>query len=185
MEKIRNKIGLFGALVAFYGVLSAILSFFYYELGILMWINKWGGGTAWLIRLALIVGGGVVAHLFYQKDETEENKIPSTDWDDYRRKIKADPRFMRFLSQVERGYKISFGAPLDNDTYEIVHYSFSNQLGQPVTPETDDIGYITVYLQRENAPQKILVGSMFVDGTMSTPDSKECSKSEWAHYVPA
>lgn len=44
------------------GVISALLSFIGYELRILMWIEMWGTGMAWVIRGGLVVvGGGLMA----------------------------------------------------------------------------------------------------------------------------
>lgn len=47
----------FGAYLIFFGVGSAVLSFFEYELSLLMWVDTWGDGFAWLIRGAFILFG--------------------------------------------------------------------------------------------------------------------------------
>ena len=46
-----------GRLMIILGVLSSILSLFDYEMKLLMWIDKWGTGPAWGIRIGLIVVG--------------------------------------------------------------------------------------------------------------------------------
>jgi hypothetical protein len=49
--------GSFGIYLILFGVGSAILSFFDYEFQLLMWVDAWGDGVAWLIRGALILIG--------------------------------------------------------------------------------------------------------------------------------
>ncbi|MEL6547972.1 MAG: hypothetical protein AAFQ82_25325 [Myxococcota bacterium] len=56
MENL-TKIGSFMALA---GIISAGLSFVGYELRILMWIDMWGVGVGWAIRIALILVGGAL-----------------------------------------------------------------------------------------------------------------------------
>lgn len=52
----------FGKYLIMFGVISGGLSLFNYELTLLMWIENWGSGVAWLIRGALIlVGMGLVS----------------------------------------------------------------------------------------------------------------------------
>lgn len=43
-----------------FGVGSAILHLFGLEFRLLMWIEAWGPGMAWLIRGLLAVGGGLI-----------------------------------------------------------------------------------------------------------------------------
>lgn len=49
-----------GAFMFFMGLGSILLSFFEYEFVLLMWIDNWGAGVAWLIRIGLIIGGGLI-----------------------------------------------------------------------------------------------------------------------------
>ena len=52
----------FGKYLIIFGAVSGGLSLFDYELTLLMWIETWGSGVAWLIRGALIlVGMGLVS----------------------------------------------------------------------------------------------------------------------------
>ena len=46
-----------GKYLILFGVGSGILSFFEYELTLLMWVDTWGDGVAWLIRGAFILVG--------------------------------------------------------------------------------------------------------------------------------
>ena len=47
----------FGRYFIIAGVLSGVLSFFDYEFSLLLWIDAWGDGVAWLIRGAFILAG--------------------------------------------------------------------------------------------------------------------------------
>lgn len=47
----------FGTYLIIGGALSGLLSLFDYEFSLLMWIDTWGDGFAWLIRGALILTG--------------------------------------------------------------------------------------------------------------------------------
>jgi hypothetical protein len=57
MNAIFSYVASIGAFLALAGVASAVLSFFNYELRILMWIDRWGDGVAWAIRIGLVVVG--------------------------------------------------------------------------------------------------------------------------------
>ena len=56
-----KQLGGIGATIALFGILSIVLSFIGYNLRILMWIDSWGVGAGWGIRIGLIVVGGVLA----------------------------------------------------------------------------------------------------------------------------
>ena len=49
-----------GRLLVGLGGFSALLSFINYELVVLMWIENWGSGVAWLIRFALFAAGAAL-----------------------------------------------------------------------------------------------------------------------------
>lgn len=46
--------------MALAGIVSTLLSFVGYELRILMWIDMWGTGVGWAIRIGLIVVGAAL-----------------------------------------------------------------------------------------------------------------------------
>ena len=51
----------FGWYLIIAGVGSGLMTFFNYEFSLLIWIDNWGDGVAWLIRGALIlIGMGLV-----------------------------------------------------------------------------------------------------------------------------
>ena len=49
-----------GGLLVLLGILSVAFSLFDYEHKWLTWINNWGDGVAWGIRIGFIVVGGVL-----------------------------------------------------------------------------------------------------------------------------
>ncbi|XDD50374.1 hypothetical protein AB3N59_00715 [Leptospira sp. WS92.C1] len=57
MDQIKDKISSFGAFLSFAGVVSSALSFFNYNLKILIWIDNWGVTTGWAIRAGLVAVG--------------------------------------------------------------------------------------------------------------------------------
>jgi hypothetical protein len=61
---IKDKIAQFGvqagSALFLFGLASSILYWLDYNLRILLWIDMWGETMGWLIRGALIVGGGVL-----------------------------------------------------------------------------------------------------------------------------
>ena len=66
---IKSKLAKAGLALAAMGALSIVLSLFNYNLRLLMWIDLWGTGMGWFIRLALIVGGFVLFFLFGTADD--------------------------------------------------------------------------------------------------------------------
>ncbi len=46
-----------GFYLALFGAISSAMSFFDYELGILMWIDNWGETVGWCIRGGMVVVG--------------------------------------------------------------------------------------------------------------------------------
>ncbi len=75
MDFIKDKLSSIGALIAVFGLMSMILHFLDYELRILGWIGQWGEGTAWAIRIGLIVVGAALFFMFggtgHEDDEEE------------------------------------------------------------------------------------------------------------------
>jgi hypothetical protein len=56
------------------GVTSIVLALIGYELLALKWINNWGDGIAWLIRIGLVVGGA----LLYLKNKDDDDEPSNT-----------------------------------------------------------------------------------------------------------
>jgi hypothetical protein len=193
MEKIKGKISGFGAFLSLAGLISAVVTLFDYELRILMWIENWGTAVGWLIRFGLIVGGAFICYAFRTKEEKEaeeraaaaERAAAEFDWDGYRSAVRADSRFAEFMSRVNKDFDVSFEKPSDGDTFHIRHYAFSNVTGQTVPPDSGDITNLTLYLNRDRAPKRMLIGAQFKGGSMGEPESMELSSGQWGHLVPA
>ena len=59
------------------GVGSSLLAFFDYEFSLLMWIDNWGDGFAWLIRGAFIlVGMWFVSREAQQQAQQQAQRVP-------------------------------------------------------------------------------------------------------------
>ena len=69
MDFIKSKLSSIGALMAVFGVASSILSFFDYNLKLLMWVDLWGTTMGWVIRIGLIVGGAALFFMFNKSEE--------------------------------------------------------------------------------------------------------------------
>ncbi|SEW51828.1 hypothetical protein [Chitinophaga arvensicola] len=57
-----------GSLLVIVGLSSIVAGFFNHVPKILMWIYKWGEGTAWCIKISLVVAGAVL-YLFSGKTQ--------------------------------------------------------------------------------------------------------------------
>ena len=71
MEK--SKIQGIGGTVALAGVASIVLYFINFNLRILMWIDAWGEGVGWAIRVGLVLLGAAIwaAGAFLGKEEPQ------------------------------------------------------------------------------------------------------------------
>ncbi|HAS44093.1 MAG TPA: hypothetical protein DCS93_26685 [Microscillaceae bacterium] len=69
MEFIQAQLGKLGAFLFFFGLASALLSFFNYNLRLLLWVDLWGTTMGWIIRISFIVGGGLLFLLFGRSDD--------------------------------------------------------------------------------------------------------------------
>ena len=65
----------FGSFLLLLGVLAIVLDFFNYVPKLLFWIYEWGDGVAWIIKIALIVVGGILWFLGHNAEAggTTEN----------------------------------------------------------------------------------------------------------------
>ncbi len=50
-----------GLYIAIFGIASIVLSFMDMNLKILKWVDNWGETTGWIIRIGLVVVGGIIA----------------------------------------------------------------------------------------------------------------------------
>lgn len=70
LDKARS----FAGFLVFAGLMSIVLNLVGYNLRILMWIDLWGDVVGWLIRVALVVGGGVL--FFVLPSEAAKQQAP-------------------------------------------------------------------------------------------------------------
>ncbi len=59
-----------GIYMVFIGLVSMVLQVIGREFVILSWINSWGKGSGWLIRIALVLVGGAIV-IYRLRDEAE------------------------------------------------------------------------------------------------------------------
>lgn len=69
MEYIKSKLEQGGLLLAAMGIMSIVLSIFNYNIRLLSWVDIWGNSMGWIIRILLIVGGGILFILFKNNEE--------------------------------------------------------------------------------------------------------------------
>lgn len=69
MESIKTKLGQGGLVLAAMGLVSALLSIFNYNIRLLAWIDSWGIAMGWVLRVVLILTGGVLFLLFGRTEE--------------------------------------------------------------------------------------------------------------------
>ncbi len=69
MESIKTKLGQGGLVLAAMGLVSALLSIFNYNIRLLAWIDSWGSAMGWVLRVVLILAGGVLFLLFGRAEE--------------------------------------------------------------------------------------------------------------------
>ena len=72
METIKSKLGSGGLLLAAIGIMSIVLSIFNYNIRLLAWVDLWGNAMGWVIRILLILGGGVLYFIYGNYDDENE-----------------------------------------------------------------------------------------------------------------
>jgi hypothetical protein len=60
-----------GIYMSFFGFASMVLQLIGREFVILSWINSWGTGTGWIIRIALVIVGGMLVIYKLREEESE------------------------------------------------------------------------------------------------------------------
>lgn len=73
MEDIKAKLGKGGLLLAAMGIMSMVLSIFNYNIRLLSWIDIWGSGMGWIIRILLIAIGGALFYMYGRDAEEVED----------------------------------------------------------------------------------------------------------------
>ena len=66
-----------GGYLILFGAGSGLLSFFDYELSLLMWVDTWGDGFAWLIRGAFILTGmALISNEATKRQSQQQPQVP-------------------------------------------------------------------------------------------------------------
>lgn len=73
MEDIKLKLGKGGLILAAMGIMSIVLSIFNYNIRLLAWVDMWGTGMGWVIRILLIGVGGALFYMYGRDTEEEED----------------------------------------------------------------------------------------------------------------
>lgn len=60
MDFIRTKMSSIGSFLVIAGIISIVLSFINYNLKILVWIDMWGEAMGWVIRIGIVILGGIL-----------------------------------------------------------------------------------------------------------------------------
>ena len=74
----KSKLQGIGGTIALAGVASIVLAFINFNLTILMWIDAWGEGVGWAIRVGLVVLGGAIYGAAALLGKSEE-QAPATE----------------------------------------------------------------------------------------------------------
>lgn len=69
MGTIKSKLSQAGIILAVMGIMSIVLSIFNYNIRLLAWVDMWGDTMGWVIRISLIVGGGILFLALRGSDE--------------------------------------------------------------------------------------------------------------------
>ncbi len=59
-----------GSFLCLIGILAIVLNFINFVPRILLWIYKWGDGTAWAIKIGLVVVGAILYFLGSRRSAT-------------------------------------------------------------------------------------------------------------------
>lgn len=66
--------GNIGSTLVLFGVGSIALNLFDYEFALMSWVDNWGPGVGWAIRIAMIVVGGALFLLDNSEEAGEEEQ---------------------------------------------------------------------------------------------------------------
>lgn len=72
MESIKSKLGQAGLFLAAIGIISMLLAIFNYNIRLLSWIDIWGNGMGWVIRILLVGIGGAFFYLYGRESEESQ-----------------------------------------------------------------------------------------------------------------
>jgi hypothetical protein len=190
-SKIAGKISSLGAFLAFIGAMSSIITFFDYEVRLLAWINLWGSATAWGIRLALIVvGGGIflVASGLDKSNSPEAQAAAHQARVDAWERLKSHPRVQQFLADAAQMLRLTWDPSADANTYQVRQFVWMDskynwidaKSEQNYSPDHPQVTTVQVYLERQAAPQRLVVTQ---DLTTRQLQQAEANAAGWSMMV--
>lgn len=68
-----------GSYMAFFGLFAIVLNFIGRVPTLLMWIYSWGEIVAWIIKIVLVVIGGVLYFMGMNQEKKEDEEINSEE----------------------------------------------------------------------------------------------------------
>ena len=77
--RLLNQIGMYAAIL---GIMAIVLNFFDMVPRLLMWIYLWGEDNAWIIKIALVIGGGLLWFMTRPKHQelaSSEEETPTAN----------------------------------------------------------------------------------------------------------
>jgi hypothetical protein len=191
MDRIASRVANFGALLACFGAVSSVITFFDYELRILMWIELWGPLVAWGIRLGLIaVGVGIffVAGMLDKSDSPEARaaaqEAERRAWD----ALKSHPRVQQLIADASRSLRIVWEPNGDPDAYVVRNVVWQDAqyrwlvdgTGPSYGPDDPRVTNVALYLERLSPPQRIVCG---MDLATRSLVQQEAHPGTWAAFV--
>ena len=77
--RLLNQIGMYAAIL---GIMAIVLNFFDMVPILLKWIYLWGENNAWIIKIALVIGGGLLWFMTRPKHQelaSSEEETPTAN----------------------------------------------------------------------------------------------------------
>lgn len=77
--RLLNQIGMYAAIL---GIMAIVLNFFDMVPRLLKWIYLWGENNAWIIKIALVIGGGLLWFMTRPKHQelaSSEEETPTAN----------------------------------------------------------------------------------------------------------
>lgn len=195
VDKIARRVASFGLLIALFGLVSSVITFFGYELRVLRWIDLWGPFVAWGIRLGLIVVGIGVYFVVGMLDkgdspdviranEAEEREARARAWE----AMKRHPRVAQLLADAAQGLRITWEPSADPETYVVRAFIWQDAqyrpyvdgVGRPYGPDDPQVTNVVACLERPTPPQRIVLGQDLATRAITT---QEAHPGTWHAFV--
>lgn len=191
VEKIAETAGRIGLFAAALGLISSVITFFGYELRLLMWIEVLGPTMAWVFRGVLIVGGVglfAITALFDKSGDPEVVAAAAAAVQEKRAATEAHPKVQQLLADLAPTMRVSFQETGDPETYVVRRVTFSGANGSHLksdgateyAPDDPQVKSLALFLERPQAPQRIVVGQMLASREIT---QSEANAAGWQYMV--